>query len=138
MKDSKFHISLPCRHIEATEKFYTKIIGAERGRKAQNWVDINLFGNQMTFTKSGTFKFDYPSYSFEKTVLPSFHFGVIMPNTQWKELYVKMKAEDFLYIDETHFLAEKPGEHKSFFLRDPNGYIIEFKCFEHPESMFEG
>ncbi|MEZ4859073.1 MAG: VOC family protein [Flavobacteriaceae bacterium] len=136
--DSKFHISLPCRHINATEKFYTQIIGATTGRKAQNWVDINLFGNQMTFTKSGTFKFDYPSYSFEKTVLPSFHFGVILPNNQWKELYAKMKAEDFLYIDETQFLAEKPGEHKSFFLRDPNGYIIEFKCFEYPESMFEG
>lgn len=135
--DHKFHISLPCRHIEATEKFYTQIIGASCGRKSQNWVDINLFGHQMTFSKSGTFKFTYPSYSFEKTVLPSFHYGIILPNENWIKLYNKMKAEDFLHIDETKFLAGKPGEHKSFFLRDPNGYIIEFKCFKNPESAFE-
>ncbi|MBW2936893.1 VOC family protein [Aureisphaera sp. CAU 1614] len=135
--EHKFHISLPCRHIDATEKFYTQIIGASCGRKSQNWVDINLFGHQMTFSKSGTFKFTYPSYSFEKTVLPSFHYGIILPNENWKKLYKKMKAEDFLHIDETKFLAGKPGEHKSFFLRDPNGYIIEFKCFKNPESAFE-
>ncbi|HPF11118.1 MAG TPA: VOC family protein [Flavobacteriaceae bacterium] len=135
--DVNFHISLPCRHIDATQKFYTKIIGATKGRKSQNWVDINLFGHQITFTKSGNFKFDYPSYIFEKTVLPSFHFGVILSNDVWQDLYKKLKAEDFLYIDETHFLADKPGEHKSFFLRDPNGYIIEFKCFANQASVFE-
>ena len=135
--DHHFHISLPCRHIDATQKFYTKILGASKGRKAQNWVDINLFGHQITFTKSGTFKFEYPSYSFEKTVLPSFHFGIILPDTEWSTLYQKMKQEDFLYIDETAFLSEKPGAHKSFFLRDPNGCIIEFKCFETPEEVFQ-
>lgn len=85
--DVNFHISLPCRHIDATQKFYTKIIGATKGRKSQNWVDINLFGHQITFTKSGNFKFDYPSYIFEKTVLPSFHFGVILSNDVWQDLY---------------------------------------------------
>ncbi len=133
----QFHISLPCRHIEATRKFYTKIIGAAMGRSSQLWLDINLYGHQITFTKSGKFSFDYPSYSFEKTVLPSFHFGIILPAAEWDPLYKRMKEEEFLYIDETHFLAQKPGEHKSFFLRDPNGYIIEFKCFAKPESIFE-
>ena len=136
--DTKFHISLPCRHIEATEKFYTQIIGVSKGRKAQNWVDINLFGHQITFNKSGTFKFNYPNYVFEKTVLPSFHFGIILQNEGWERLYKKMKTGDFLYIDKSKFLAAKHGEHKSFFLKDPNGYIIEFKCFADPDSIFEG
>jgi uncharacterized protein len=135
--DTKFHISLPCMHILATEKFYTKIIGATTGRKEKNWLDINLFGNQITFTKSGKFHFEYPSYSFEKTVLPSFHFGVILDNEKWTELYKKMKSEDFLHIDKTNFLEKKKGAHKSFFLRDSNGYIIEFKCFEDEKSIFE-
>jgi len=131
-----FHVSLPCRHIEATRKFYTKIIGAKKGRSAQNWIDIDLYGHQLTFTNSGKFSFDYPSYSFEKTVLPSFHMGVILPLDVWQPLYERMKAEEFLYIDNTHFLSGKPGEHNSFFLRDPNGYIIEFKCFANPEKVF--
>jgi len=132
-----FHVSLPCRHIDATRKFYTKIIGAKVGRKAQNWIDINLFGHQLTFTNSGKFNFDYPSYSFEKTVLPSFHFGIILPLEEWQPLYNRMKSEEFVYIDETAFLKDKTGEHRSFFLRDPNGYIIEFKCFTDTQAVFD-
>ena len=135
--ENQFHISLPCLHIAATEKFYTKIIGATKGRSALNWVDINLFGHQITFTKSGRFNFDYPSYSFDQTVLPSFHFGVILPLQKWSELYTEWKKEDFLHIDKTIFLSGKKGAHQSFFLRDPNGYIIEFKCFNEANEVFE-
>ena len=134
--NTPFHLSLPCLHIAATEKFYVHIIGATQGRKAQKWLDINLFGHQITFTNSGHFKFEYPSYSFEKTVLPAFHFGIILPSSEWKSMYKRMQKEDFLFIDETRFLNEKAGEHQSFFLRDPNGYILEFKCFKEPDSVF--
>lgn len=135
--ENTFHISLPCRHIEATRRFYVEILGAKTGRKSSNWIDIDLLGHQMTFTKSGNFKFDYPSYKFENTVLPSFHFGIILAEEPWRTLYQKMKKEDFLFIDETNFLKQKTGAHHSFFLRDPNGYIIEFKCFEDSDSVFE-
>lgn len=132
-----FHISLPCRHIEATRKFYTQILGAKVGRSTQNWIDIDLHGHQLTFTNSGKFHFDYPNYSFEKTVLPSFHFGVLLPASIWQPLYDRMKSEAFVYIDKTEFLKGKSGEHKSFFLRDPNGYIIEFKCFSDSDAVFD-
>lgn len=135
--ENQFHISLPCLHIAATEKFYTQIIGVTTGRKALNWVDINLFGHQITFTKSGKFNFEYPSYSFEKTVLPSFHFGVILPQDKWATLYANLKKEDFLHIDKTTFLSGKKGAHQSYFLRDPNGYIIEFKCFDVADEVFK-
>lgn len=48
-----------------------------------------------------------------------------------------MKKEDFLYIDKSSFLSNKKGKHSSFFLRDPNGYIIEFKTFANPGAIFE-
>ena len=135
--ENSFHISLPCRHVEATRRFYTEIVGGSQGRKAENWVDINLFGHQLTFIKSVKYKFKYSNYSFGKTVLPSFHFGVILSNDLWTNLYERMQKEDFLFIDEAIFLANKKGEHSSFFLQDPNGYIIEFKCFKDPASIFE-
>lgn len=133
----KFHLSLPCMHTGATENFYTKILGASTGRKSENWVDINLFDHQITFTKSGKFNFNYPNYVFEKTVLPSFHFGIILDNEKWSAIYKRMKSENFLHIDKTSFLKNKKGAHKSFFLKDPNGYIIEFKCFEDIQMVFE-
>jgi hypothetical protein len=70
-------------------------------------------------------------------VLPSFHFGVILTSGPWNTLYAQMKKEEFLFIDATHFLSKKKGAHNSFFLRDPNGYIIEFKCFEIEGDVFE-
>lgn len=124
-------------HTGATENFYTKILGATTGRKSDNWVDINLFDHQITFSKSGKFKFSYPNYSFEKTVLPSFHFGIILDDQKWTYMYNQMKSENFLHIEQTSFLKDQKGAHKSFFLRDPNGYIIEFKCFESDSMVFE-
>jgi len=132
--DSRFHISLPCMHVGATVNFYTKIIGATTGRKSKNWVDINLFNHQLTFAKSGKFHFEYPSYLFEKTVLPAFHFGVILEVDEWKRLYEKLKSN--VHIDLTTYLLNENGEHQSFFLKDPNGYVIEFKCFKNTNNTF--
>jgi extradiol dioxygenase family protein len=134
--DSKFHISLPCRDINSTRRFYEVILESEIGRSAHHWIDVNLFGNQLTFTKSGKFTFDYPSYSFEKTVLPSFHFGIILPKEQWNKMHSKLKKDNLLYIPETKFLKGKMGEHTSCFVRDPNGYVIEFKCFKEQGEIF--
>ena len=132
----QFHVSLPCRHLEATHNFYTKIIGASVGRKSNLWMDIDLFGHQITFTKCGAYRFDYPNYSFEKTVLPSFHFGVVLPLEQYDVLYQRLSNEDFLFIDTAEFLTGRIGAHKSFFIKDPNGYVIEFKVFKEPGEVF--
>ena len=47
--ETSFHMSLPCLSVKETKSFYTNIIGASTGRMAQNWIDINLFGHQLTF-----------------------------------------------------------------------------------------
>ncbi|MCW5518643.1 VOC family protein [Aureitalea sp. L0-47] len=134
--DRSFHISLPCRHIAATRDFYVNILEAKVGRSTRNWVDIDLFGNQLTFAKAGNFKFDYPNYSFEKTVLPSFHFGIILEKPVWRKIQKKIQNDGTFHIPETTFLSNKVGEHTSFFIKDPNGYVIEFKCFSEEEDTF--
>ena len=76
--DTSFHMSLPCLSVTETKKFYVNTIGASLGRSAQTWVDINLFGHQLTFIKAEKFHFNSPNYVFEGKMLPSFHFGVIV------------------------------------------------------------
>ena len=34
------------------------------------------------------------------------------------------------------FLKNKKGEHVSFFVKDPNGYVLEFKSFKNNEETF--
>jgi extradiol dioxygenase family protein len=131
-----FHLSLPCLEIEKTKQFYFSLLGANSGRQKDNWVDINLYGNQITFIKSGYYNFSYKNYKLEGNVLPSFHFGVILSNLDWQKLYEKIKPVDTFYLDETKYLLNKEGEHNSFFVKDPNGYIVEFKSFLDEDSVF--
>lgn len=132
-----FHLSLPCRSITETRKFYVDIIGAIEGRATSGWIDIDLFGNQITFTKSGVYNFDYRSYKFEDAVLPSFHFGVIVGDALWETMHERLKRSGLELTPDYTFLKDKPGEHKSFFITDPNGHTVEFKCFTNAGDIFE-
>ena len=134
--DTSFHISLPCNDVKATKNFYKNVIGATLGRFNDNWVDINLFGHQLTFTNAGKFNFNNPNYVFEGKILPSFHFGVIMDEATWKKVYEKLEAQKLELVTQATFLKGKSGEHSSFFVKDPNNYMIEFKSFINPKDVF--
>lgn len=128
-----FHISLPCEAIEKTREFYLDIPSAAIGREGHNWFDINFFGNQITFIEAES-NFDYPNYRFESQSIPSFHFGIVLEKDDWNELLNEIGVKN--NIEVTLFLEGKSGEHRSFFITDPNGYTIEFKCFSQPEQAF--
>ena len=133
---SSFHLSLPCLSIKATRDFYVNLVGATLGRQAQNWLDVNLHGNQITFTKAGKYEFNSPNYTFEKTVLPAFHFGVILELEDWQKTFERLKAHKIKITGELKFLKDKKGQHSSFFVTDPNGYSLEFKCFNNSSEVF--
>jgi hypothetical protein len=136
MKNLPFHLALPCRSISVTKDFYIDTLGADLGRHTTHWLDIDLFGNQITFTKSGPFEFACKSYKFEGTILPSFHFGVIVDKETWISLYARLNDSRYEVTTEVIFLVDKKGEHRSFFVQDPNGYRVEFKCFSQPKDVF--
>ena len=131
-----FHISLPCLGIKRTYNFYMNILGANIGRQTNQWIDVNLFGNQLTFVKSGDYNFSTKNYKFESKVLPSFHFGIILDEKNWNFIYEKSKKSKIIHVDKSNFLETKTGEHSSFFVKDPNGYIIEFKHFKDTAAIF--
>ena len=132
----QFHLALPCKNIEETRKFYKDIIRAKLGRNTENWLDIDLYGNQLTFSRSGQFNFEYKSYKLDDFVLPSFHFGVIVPVDTWSELYGRLFNMDLEVTTEATFMRGRKGEHLSFFVQDPNGYMLEFKSFIDPDEIF--
>ena len=131
-----FHLALPCKSISETKKFYTTVLGATVGRQSNKWVDINLYENQLTFTKSGDFSFQYKNYKLGTHVLPSFHFGVIVPMDVWKKLYDELNESNQEVTTEVNFMKEKKGEHFSFFIQDPNGFTVEFKSFKNKDEIF--
>ena len=134
---TQFHLALPCVSITNTRKFYVDILGASIGRSAVKWADINLYGNQITFTECGPFKFDCKSYSFNGDILPSFHFGMILNRTDWKTVLDRLNSKNYAIGSEVKFLENKVGEHNSFFVKDPNDFTVEFKCFENSDEVFQ-
>lgn len=135
--NTSFHMSLPCLSVKETKSFYNNSIGATSGRHTQNWVDINLFGHQLTFIKAEKFNFNSPNYVFEGKILPSFHFGIIVDEKTWNEIYSKLNKLNLEIVEKTTFLSNKAGEHTSFFIKDPNDYMLEFKCFKDLKNIFK-
>lgn len=131
-----FHLSLPCLDIEETKKFYTDDLGVECGRQTSKWLDIDLFNNQLTYVLVDKFRFDFPNYAFEKDVLPSFHFGIVLDTQTWETMHDKINNWSPDTIVTKTFLKDKKGEHESFFVKDPNGYTIEFKTFREENEIF--
>ncbi|WOC40329.1 VOC family protein [Polaribacter sp. HL-MS24] len=135
--ESNFHLSLPCRDIENTKVFYSKILETPIGRNTNTWIDVDLFGNQITFTKSGDFNFDFKNYRLGDQILPSFHFGIIITIDDFGKLYSRLLQLDIGATLQTTYMKESVGEHLSFFVKDPNGYMIEFKCFKNHSEVFK-
>jgi extradiol dioxygenase family protein len=135
--DTLFHLSLPCNNINETKSFYKDIVGAELGRQTNNWIDVNLYGHQITFTQAGRFNFNNPNYVFEGKILPSFHFGIILGKEKFKHIHSKLSDMKLDLVNQSTFLKNKPGEHISFFVKDPNHYMLEFKYFKEADSVFK-
>ena len=132
-----FHLALPCEDIEKTKDFYLKILGARQGRQANKWIDINLFGHQLTFTEAGSFDFKFKEYRLNDKILPSFHFGIIVDVDTWGATYSALIEKQVDVTTEATFLKNKIGEHLSFFVTDPNGYQVEFKSFKDTTDIFK-
>ena len=134
---TKFHLALPCLNINSTRAFYHELLGAQIGRSSVKWIDVSFYNHQVTFTESGPFNFESGSYAFHGQVLPSFHFGVILDNQEWNRVLQLLKSQSIKIVSKVTFLRDKTGEHQSFFVKDPNGYTVEFKCFSNPEEVFK-
>ncbi|MCB0445855.1 MAG: VOC family protein [Gelidibacter sp.] len=134
---TQFHLALPCLSISKTRTFYADVLGAQIGRSSPKWIDVNLYSNQITFTECGPFNFDCKSYSFNGDILPSFHFGVILEKDDWNKVFQLLKSKHIDIVSEVKFLENKTGEHQSFFVKDPNDYTVEFKCFTKKSDIFK-
>lgn len=131
-----FHISLPCKNLEDTISYYKDDLGLPIGRSTSSWVDVNLFSNQLTFVTVEEFKFEYPMYLLDKEELPSFHFGVVLSNDEWDNVYDRINRWFIDTIIKRTFFKAKNDEHNSFFVKDPNGYYLEFKTFKQHDEIF--
>lgn len=123
MNRSIFHLSLPTKDLVETERFYCSLFGATRGRHTDEWVDLILFGHQVTFHQR-------PEQVVPTDAQGVQHFGAILPWAVWEEVCARLVASAHpLELAPTVFAAGSASEHGKVVLRDPSGHLLELKAY---------
>ena len=124
-----FHLSIPVADLESAKRFYVEVLGGVTGRQTAQWLDVLLWGHQLTLQHSPV------------DVLPASqqgkrHFGVILPWDQWEREAKRIKDGGTEFLQgPTMFETGTPQEHAKFYLQDPSGNVIEIKCYRDVRNV---
>ena len=131
-----FHLAIPVNDLVKAADFYENMLGCQRGRESDSWIDFNLFGHQLVchFVEEANRVNTNPVDGDE---VPVPHFGVILSFNQFDELVRQLKQKNHIFIIEPKIrFAGQPGEQRTMFLKDPSGNALEFKAFSTLDSLF--
>ncbi|MEQ8660628.1 MAG: VOC family protein [Gammaproteobacteria bacterium] len=131
-----FHLAFAVSDLAATRDFYVDVLGCRVGRAAENWIDFDFFGYQITAhaTADGAIRAANPV---DGHAIPVPHFGLIMGWEDWHRAVDHMNYIGVRFRVAPHIrFKDLPGEQATFFLEDPSGNCLEFKAFRRPEEVF--
>ncbi len=121
-----FHLSLSVSDLERTRRFYETALHARVGRTTERWIDLWLFGAQIT------------AYNRPAAVIPSpfreaQHFGATLDWRDWEALAARLSeaSVEFRLPPTVH---DARGVVKMM-LADPDGYLIEVKAYADPSAL---
>ena len=132
-----FHLAIPVDDLKAAEAFYGDLLGCPRGRRSDAWIDFDFFGHQLVAHLSPEECAGAATNPVDGHDVPVRHFGIVMDPASWERLAARLKAAGaaFLIEPDIRFRGE-PGEQGTFFIRDPAGNALEFKCFADMTKLF--
>ncbi|MDC0738994.1 VOC family protein [Cognatishimia sp. SS12] len=131
-----FHLAINVTDLDEARQFYGGLLGCLEGRSAENWVDFDFFGHQLSLhlgeplqvAKTGT-------VGDHKVPMP--HFGVILTLQDWRTLAKKLSnaGVNFEIAPQIRFEGQ-PGEQATMFFYDPSGNPVEIKGFKQESGVF--
>ncbi|MCP1676860.1 extradiol dioxygenase family protein [Natronocella acetinitrilica] len=131
-----FHLAFPVTDLDTTRRFYEQVLGCERGRESEHWVDFNFHGHQITAHLVDQMP-QVPTNHVDGKQVPVQHFGLILEWDDWEVLAARLRDQAVTFIIEpTVRFAGKTGEQGTCFLLDPAGNALEFKAFRRPGEVF--
>lgn len=125
-----FHLAIPVVDLVESERFYVEVLGARVGRASRQWLDIMLWGHQITLHHQ-------PSEVLPPDGQGMRHFGVVLPWPEWERLATGLRdrGQRFLSGPSVSRVAT-PEEQAKFHLADPSHNIIEIKAYRQVEAVF--
>jgi len=132
-----FHLAFPVRDLESTRAFYGKLLGCKEGRSAEDWIDFDFFGHQISAHVLPAACRPAEAHDVDGDDVPVRHFGAVLPWDKWEAMRAKLGSAGahFLIEPRIRFRGEV-GEQATLFVLDPSGNAIEFKAFRDPARLF--
>ena len=133
----RFHLAFPVQDIESTRRFYVDRLGCREGRSAEDWIDFDFYGHQLSAHLLPEACGSAHAHPVDGDDVPVRHFGMVLEWGAWEELCARFEhaGEAFLIRPHVRFRGEV-GEQATLFVRDPSGNALEFKSFRDPARLF--
>ena len=132
-----FHLAFPVQDIESTREFYVGLLGCREGRSAEDWIDIDFYGHQLSAHVLPAACGSAQAHAVDGDDVPVRHFGMVLEWSAWEEMRARLARAhvDFLIRPHVRFQGQV-GEQATLFVRDPSGNALEFKSFRDPARLF--
>lgn len=137
MSLTPFHLAIPVIDLQQAETFYGGLLGCQKGRCSEQWIDWNFFGHQLV-THLVTEMPSLPKHNqVDNHAVPVPHFGVVLPWQDWQHLAKKLEASVIGFVIKPHIRFKgQIGEQATMFFLDPSGNALEFKAFQDMQQLF--
>jgi extradiol dioxygenase family protein len=136
MSYPRFHLALPVTDLAAAATFYEQVLGCERGRSSERWIDYNFWGHQLVIHLVDSLA-PTATNPVDGEAVPAGHFGPILEWDEFEPLVQRLRAAGVNFVIEpTRRFAGRRGEQMTMFLSDPCGNHLEFKSFKNIEMLF--
>lgn len=126
-----FHLAFPVTDIAQTKAFYVGGLGCELGRESPSALILNLCGHQIVAHVTRE------PLTPQQGIYPR-HFGLIFTSeSDWEALLERAQQKQLNFYQEAkRRFPGLPTEHRTFFLEDPFGNLLEFKYYCDAEAIF--
>ena len=109
--------------------FYCRILGGVIGRQHAQWVDVILFGHQLTLQQR-------PDQVLARELRGVRHFGFILDWNDWQALADRVQASSAHSVLSRELRAPaSTDEHVKLLLEDPSANLIEIKAYRELGSI---
>ena len=123
-----FHLSIPVSDLQVAKRFYVEVLGASIGREHPDWLDVLLWGHQITLQRR-------PAEVLPPEQQGKRHFGVTLPWPEWELAATRVARSGAAFSANPQvFQVGSPHEHGKFFLSDPSHNIIEVKAYRDVQA----
>ena len=133
-----FHLAIPAGDLKTSVAFYRDILGCSTGNsETGRWVDINFWGNELTLHQSQE-SLPNVSHDVDMGTVMVPHFGVHLEQADFDTVKARLEAKGIDFIDPPYRRFKgNEFEQETFFIKDPNGNVMEIKTMVNPEVLFK-